>query len=275
MLSNIKDLFSVQLIINNIHRISILLTPDPKFMRINLSLQICDKVIATRHVHYNTGVEIAIKILKLHNNSNETHLTHLHKTSKDLYQLVTTDLKEQDKLKQGYDCGHFCFEIDEKYNLNNKKAPVLAIVIENQADYGSLLAFALVFKIVSRSKSDEEVVEMEEEYRWIPQIYDQPNAKPMTTNNLTEQMYKTIEARIGNDIFFPIKCKTIAKDPFHLMDSIQIPSTSESPKNYGAKFHKPSQFSCYNMQIENNQEIYNENCSDSTITEISETPINQ
>ncbi|CAG8799921.1 6167_t:CDS:1, partial [Racocetra fulgida] len=29
-------------------------------------------------------VEIAIEILDLNNNSNETYLTHLHKTSKDL-----------------------------------------------------------------------------------------------------------------------------------------------------------------------------------------------
>ncbi|KAF0411847.1 gephyrin: PROVISIONAL [Gigaspora margarita] len=44
-------------------------------------------------------------------------------------------------LKQGCDCGHFCFGIDRKYNLNNEKAPVLAMVIKDQASYGSLLAF--------------------------------------------------------------------------------------------------------------------------------------
>ncbi|KAF0450147.1 9-o-acetyl-n-acetylneuraminate esterase [Gigaspora margarita] len=74
---------------------------------------------------------------------------------------------------------------------------------------------------------------------------------------------------IDNDIFFPIERKTIANDPFHPMDSIQIPSTSGAPKNNRAKFRKPSHFSS-NMQIENSQECYNENFSDSTITEITE-----
>ncbi|KAF0450146.1 proteophosphoglycan ppg4 [Gigaspora margarita] len=393
MLSNIEDPLPVQLIINGVHKTSILLTPDPKFTRINLSLQTRDKVIAARCAHRNTGVEIAIKMLEPHNNSNETHLIHLHKTSKDLCteqqlkrlierddvrlrdksgpwtildQLVTTDLKEQGKvlyyqcgdtsatensferyyqltvsdemwLKQGRDCGQFCFGIDGNYDLNNEKAPVLAIVIEDQAGYGSPLAFglsdkenhytirmavqaikanipcndpnclhryqyidlpkrmgfrcqlectsnwnplammdkhrptklalqglihgtilcwfhimstleehlktwkvewplrypiALAFKIVGRSRSDEEAVEMGEEYNkfinslsldnnikdhlirdlrvnWIcdewrksfidggqmSQIYDQPNAMAMTTNNLTERMHKTVESR--------------------------------------------------------------------------------
>ncbi|RIB23534.1 hypothetical protein C2G38_2242639 [Gigaspora rosea] len=46
-------------------------------------------------------------------------------------------------LQQGRDCGYFCFGIDGKYDLNNEKVPVLAIVIEDQAGYGSLLAFGL------------------------------------------------------------------------------------------------------------------------------------
>ncbi|RIB02447.1 hypothetical protein C2G38_2227816 [Gigaspora rosea] len=518
MLSNVEDSLPVQLIISGVHKTSILPTPDPKFTRINLSLQTRDKVIAARRAYRNTGVEIAIKMLKPHNNSNETHLTHLHKTN----QLVTTDLKEQGKmlyyqcgdtfatinsferyyqltisdeiwLKQGRDCGQFCFGIDGKYDLNNEKAPVLAIgmgfrrQLECTSNWNLLammdkhrptkLALQGLIRetILCRSKTDEEAVEMGEEYsksinslsldnntkdylirdlrvNWIcnewrksfidgGRIYDQSNAMPMTTNNLTERMHKTVEARelgktnfdaglatywnmrtiehkqmppknsvdkklcinqgrfyvlLGfvipipgqanymlvekqNKVFYSLytfhpiniptnisekineiivklvnrenlyipetcylvntlsgectcydyiwngpfrdfckhvhatrqytealreklqmqeikeklvqyfkdkenvvvpekknyiihrgtKRKTIANDPFCPIDSIQIPSTSRAPKNNGAKFRKPSQFSS-NMQIENSQEYYNENFSDLTITEITE-----
>ncbi|CAG8676879.1 3431_t:CDS:2, partial [Cetraspora pellucida] len=88
-------------------------------------LQTYDKVIAARHAHHNTGTKIAMKVLAPYNNTNETYLTYLHNTSKDicmeqqlkrlieqddvrlrenigpwtvLDQLVTTHLKEQGKI---------------------------------------------------------------------------------------------------------------------------------------------------------------------------------
>ncbi|CAG8688048.1 3912_t:CDS:2, partial [Scutellospora calospora] len=61
---------------------------------------------------------------------------------------------------------------------------------------------ALAFKIIGRSKTDEEAVKIGEEYSKfinslgrMSQIYDQPNAILMTMNNLTERMYKTVEAQ--------------------------------------------------------------------------------
>ncbi|KAF0438408.1 proteophosphoglycan ppg4 [Gigaspora margarita] len=257
------------------------------------------------------------------------------KDSPEYYYQLT--LSDDLWLQQGRDCGHFCFGIDGKYDLNNEGAPVLAIVIEDQAGYGSPLAFgfsnkenhftirlavqavkanipcdnpqcthqyqyidlpnrcgfkricectsywnplammdkhrptklalqnlvrgttlcwfhvmatlgehlqkwkvdwnfrypiALAFKVVGRCKSDEEAIKTGDEYKkfiysllldndikeflvhdlemnWIcdewrqsfidggrePQVYDLPGAKPMTTNNLTERMNKTIESR--------------------------------------------------------------------------------
>ncbi|CAG8841668.1 44817_t:CDS:2, partial [Gigaspora margarita] len=102
MLSNVKTSLLVQLIINGVHKTSILPTPDSKFTKINLSLQTHNKVIAACYAYRNTGVEIAIKI-------------------------------DEIWLKQECDCGQFCFEIDRKYDLNNEKALVLDIVIEDQA----------------------------------------------------------------------------------------------------------------------------------------------
>ncbi|KAF0541198.1 gephyrin: PROVISIONAL [Gigaspora margarita] len=84
MLSNVKDPLPVQLIIQGIHRTSALAIPDAKSARIYLSLQTRDKIISARHGHRNTEVEITMKVLAPYNNTNETHLTHLHKTCKDL-----------------------------------------------------------------------------------------------------------------------------------------------------------------------------------------------
>ncbi|CAG8660392.1 5150_t:CDS:2, partial [Scutellospora calospora] len=320
MLSNVEDPLPVQLIIQGIHRTAVLIILDSKFTRINLSLQTRDKIIAAHRAHHDTEVEITMKILAPHNNTNEAHLTHLHKTNDIqlrenigpwtvLDQLVTTTLKEQGKmlyyqhgnilapensseryyqltvsdemwLKQGCNYGQFCFGIDGKYDLNNEKAPVLAIVIKDQAGYGSPLVFGLsdkenyhIIRIVVQAVkvnipcnnstcmyhyqytnlpngmgfqhqveciSNWNPLDMIDKHRptklalqnltrgtilcwfhiiailgehlkmwkicdgWrksfinggqIPQINNPINSKPMMTNNLTEQMHKTVEAR--------------------------------------------------------------------------------
>ncbi|CAG8814907.1 25110_t:CDS:2, partial [Racocetra persica] len=69
---------------------------------------------------------------------------------------------------------------------------------------------ALAFKIVGRSRSDEEAIMMEinwicDEWRqcfidggWAPHIYVLANAKLMTTNNLTEHIHKMDHQEITN-----------------------------------------------------------------------------
>ncbi|CAG8844376.1 33583_t:CDS:1, partial [Gigaspora margarita] len=52
--------------------------------RTNLSLQACDKVITAHCAHYSTIVEIIVKVLALHNNTNKADLELINKTSKDL-----------------------------------------------------------------------------------------------------------------------------------------------------------------------------------------------
>ncbi|CAG8839871.1 33570_t:CDS:1, partial [Racocetra persica] len=60
--------------------------------------------------------------------------------SKHYYQLTVSD---ETWLQQDQDCGFFCFEIDRKYDLNNEKAPVLSIVIEDEARYRFPSGFGL------------------------------------------------------------------------------------------------------------------------------------
>ncbi|CAG8707260.1 6602_t:CDS:2 [Cetraspora pellucida] len=122
---------------------------EPKLGRINLSLQTRDMAIAAYHEHCTSGMEIALKVLFPYNNADEINLRYVHKSGKDfpwtiLDQLLTLELKIQGKVLyyQCHDYGQFCFEIDGKYDLNNEGAPVLSIVIKDQAGYDSPLAFS-------------------------------------------------------------------------------------------------------------------------------------
>ncbi|CAG8557010.1 17813_t:CDS:2 [Cetraspora pellucida] len=87
---------------------------QPKVARINLSLQSHDHAIAAHHAYRSTGAEIALKLLAPYNNMSATHLKYVCETDKN-----------------------------GKYDLNNEKAPVLSMVIKDEARYGSSLAFGL------------------------------------------------------------------------------------------------------------------------------------
>ncbi|CAG8742683.1 7631_t:CDS:2, partial [Gigaspora rosea] len=159
MLSNVEDTLPVQLFIEGIYRSSsIFAVSESRPTRIKLSLQAHVKVIAARHAHYSTGVKIAVKILVLHNNANEADLELINKTSKDscseqqlkrlierddnrlyenigpwsiLDELVTNELKAQGKVLY-YQCPVvLASENNGKYDLNNEKAPVIAMVVED------------------------------------------------------------------------------------------------------------------------------------------------
>ena len=46
-------------------------------------------------------------------------------------------------LQQARDFGSFCFGVDGKYDLNSDSAPVLSLVVEDSADYGTPIAFGV------------------------------------------------------------------------------------------------------------------------------------
>lgn len=75
----------------------------------------------------------------------ETRLEHF-------YQLTLSD---QLWLKNAQRYGKYCIGVDSKYDLNNDRAPVLAIVAENDAGFGTPLAFGkknfkFVFKFMTK-----------------------------------------------------------------------------------------------------------------------------
>jgi hypothetical protein len=72
--------------------------------------------------------------------SSETNSDHF-------YQLTLSD---QLWLKNAQRYGQRCIGVDSKYDLNNDRAPVLAIVAENDAGFGTPLAFGKQRKIASK-----------------------------------------------------------------------------------------------------------------------------
>ncbi|CAG8735385.1 20649_t:CDS:2, partial [Cetraspora pellucida] len=59
---------------------------------------------------------------------------------KHYYQLTLSD---EIWLQQARDCSSFCFGINGKYDLNNDRAPILVLTVEDQAGYGSPIAIGL------------------------------------------------------------------------------------------------------------------------------------
>ncbi|CAG8759411.1 22838_t:CDS:2, partial [Gigaspora rosea] len=83
------------------------------------------------------------------------------------------------------------------------------------------------------------------------------------TSDKVYQEILRLYSRLGNNIFFLMERKTIVKDPFCPMDSIQVPLTSGAPKNCGAKLHQ-------SHTNEVNQEYTNDNNLENlTLSEIS------
>ncbi|CAG8843269.1 21668_t:CDS:2, partial [Racocetra persica] len=77
MLSDIEELFPVQLFIEGTHRSQhIPVVSQSKVSRINLSLQACDHTIMAHRAYHSSGVEIALKLLAPYNNTSEIHLRH-------------------------------------------------------------------------------------------------------------------------------------------------------------------------------------------------------
>ncbi|RIB22371.1 hypothetical protein C2G38_2174116 [Gigaspora rosea] len=61
-------------------------------------------------------------------------------SSNRYYQLTLSD---DLWLEQARDCGSFCFGIDGKYDLNTDRAPVLSLVVEDNAGYETPIAFGI------------------------------------------------------------------------------------------------------------------------------------
>ncbi|CAG8664811.1 12325_t:CDS:2, partial [Cetraspora pellucida] len=120
-------------------------------------------------------------------------------SSKQYYQLIVSDKMW---LKLGHDYDQFCFRIDGKYDLNNKKTPVLAIVIENQAGYRSSLAFGL------NNKENHHIIQMAVQAVKVNISYDDPtySIQALLTNGITKncnaKLHKPSQFSYSNNVQF-------------------------------------------------------------------------
>ncbi|CAG8819935.1 34356_t:CDS:2, partial [Racocetra persica] len=119
-------------------------------------LQAHDHAIMARRAHHSSGIEIALKLLAPYNNTSEIHLRHVH----------------EEAIMMGKEYRNFVYSLPLDNNIKD------------------LLA------------SDLEINWICDEWRQCfidggraLHAYDLANTKPMTTNNLTECMHKTVETR--------------------------------------------------------------------------------
>ncbi|CAG8755589.1 28779_t:CDS:2 [Racocetra persica] len=84
MLSDIEELFPVQLFVKGIHGSQHMpVVSQSKVSRINLSLQARDHAIMAYRAHHSSGVEIVLKLLAPYNNTSEIHLRHMRRSRSD------------------------------------------------------------------------------------------------------------------------------------------------------------------------------------------------
>ncbi|CAG8839480.1 1888_t:CDS:2, partial [Gigaspora margarita] len=194
--------------------------------QINLSQEARDLVITSRRADKCTAKEIKMKLLLPYNDNSRTQSQVGPWTT--VHELVNSMLKEkcvvlyyqQADLEQARDFGSFCLGIDGKYDLNSNRALVLSLVVKDNAGY------------VGRSRDKEEALKLGKAYQsfikslplteiakeslcndifanWLSEEWinsfidgsrmlsadDRPGIKPMTMNNLTERMNKSIEVQ--------------------------------------------------------------------------------
>ncbi|CAG8832896.1 9618_t:CDS:1, partial [Racocetra persica] len=85
MLSDIEELFPVQLFVEETHRSQhMLVVSQSKVSRINLSLQAHDYAIMACRIHHSSGIKIALKLLAPYNNTSAIHFRHVRETNKNI-----------------------------------------------------------------------------------------------------------------------------------------------------------------------------------------------
>ncbi|KAF0405442.1 gephyrin: PROVISIONAL [Gigaspora margarita] len=99
-----------------------------------------------------------MKLLTPHNDISQNELEHLYSSQKSICDDVKLrQLIKRDSLRARKNVGpwkivhdfskhvlcSFCFSIDGKYDLNCDRAPILSLVVEDNAGYGTSIAFGL------------------------------------------------------------------------------------------------------------------------------------
>ena len=72
-------------------------------------------------------------------------ISNLHEPEDSPFRYYQLTVSDELWLRNGRDFGKICIGLDGKYDLNNDHAPVLSIVLENNAGHGTPLAFGKYF----------------------------------------------------------------------------------------------------------------------------------
>ncbi|CAG8608079.1 6161_t:CDS:2, partial [Scutellospora calospora] len=218
----------------------------PKISRINLTREVKDKIIISRHADHRTIKGIKGKLLVSLNGTSEEELNNALSNNREIcsntklkwfithedrrlkenlqpdlskpedspdhyYQLTVSD---EFWLRNGRKFGQLYFRIDRKYDLNIDRAPVLTMVVENNTGHGTSLAFRVEgivcgtilcwFYIMQTFGENLKIWNIPHSFRLRMQFIDAGRLsissnlqKPITTNNYTERMNRTIESQLS------------------------------------------------------------------------------
>ncbi|CAG8507221.1 8491_t:CDS:2 [Scutellospora calospora] len=166
MLNMVRERFPIKLYIESQHiPTNIFIQHESAVTCLNLSRTIRDQVILSRRADGHTAKEIKLKLLAPFNGASKEQLEQQEKYGTNIfkekgfvlyyqqedqsfpsnspehyYQLTISDNMW---LEQARNYGSFCFGIDAKYDLNNDRAPIHSLVVEDCGNWGTPIGFAL------------------------------------------------------------------------------------------------------------------------------------
>ncbi|RIB06403.1 hypothetical protein C2G38_2046819 [Gigaspora rosea] len=175
--SEIDTEFPVCMTIKGSHVLQNIIQETNALSRINLNREARDLAIKSHRADKCTTKEIKMKLLAPYNNALQNELEHLYNSQNficddiKLQQLIERDslharkqigpwtnmnapednpehyyqltLRDNLWLQQACNFGSFCFGINSKYDLNSDNAPILPLVVKDNAGFGTPIAFGV------------------------------------------------------------------------------------------------------------------------------------
>ncbi|CAG8838262.1 35277_t:CDS:2, partial [Gigaspora margarita] len=187
MLSEIDTEFPVCMTIKGIHVLQNIIRETTALSRINLNREAQDLAIKSHRADKRTTKEIKMKLLAPYNNASQNKLEHLYNSQNSicndvkLRQLIERDIGRSRSKKEA-------LELGEAYKLFIKSLPLMEITKDSLCNnlYSNWLSEEWINCFINGSR--------------MPSLNDIPGVKPMTTNNLTERINKSVEDNIIEEV---------------------------------------------------------------------------
>ncbi|CAG8783678.1 4946_t:CDS:2, partial [Gigaspora rosea] len=140
MLSEIDTEFPVCMTIKGSHVPKNIIRKTTALSQINLNREARDLAIKSHRANKRMTKKIKMKLFAPYNNALQNELEHLYNSQSS----ICNDIKLRQLIERDTrNLGSFCFGIDGKYDLNSSNAPILSLVVEDNAGFGTPIAFGV------------------------------------------------------------------------------------------------------------------------------------